>query len=102
MKTFSAICLALLAGGLSASAQGQEKEIEVIVENPWNAEKIDEPVVIDLSSLGAGFTVKSATVFDGTNEIPSQLDDMNGDTRGFCHQPAGFGQEDTQRHTIQS
>lgn len=80
MKTFSAICLALLAGGLSASAQGQEKKIEVIVENPWNAEKVDEPVVIDLSSLGAGFTVKSATVFDGTNEIPSQLDDMNGDT----------------------
>lgn len=81
MKTFSAICLALLAGGLSASAQSQEKKIEVIVENPWNAEKVDEPVVIDLSSLGAGFTVKSATVFDGTNEIPSQLDDMNGDTR---------------------
>lgn len=81
MKTFSAICLALLTGGLSASAQGQEKKIEVIVENPWNAEKVDEPVVIDLSSLGAGFTVKSATVFDGTNEIPSQLDDMNGDTR---------------------
>lgn len=81
MKTFSAICLALLAGGLSASAQGQEKKIEVIVENPWNAEKVDEPVVIDLSYLGAGFTVKSATVFDGTNEIPSQLDDMNGDTR---------------------
>lgn len=81
MKTFSAICLALLAGGLSASAQGQEKKIEVIVENPWNAEKVDEPVVIDLSSLGAGFTVKSATVFDGTNEIPSQLDDMNSDTR---------------------
>lgn len=81
MKTFSAICLALLAGELSASAQGQEKKIEVIVENPWNAEKVDEPVVIDLSFLGAGFTVKSATVFDGTNEIPSQLDDMNGDTR---------------------
>ena len=81
MKTFSAICLALLAGELSASAQGQEKQIEVIVENPWTAEKVDEPVVIDLSSLGAGFTVKSATVFDGTNEIPSQLDDMNGDTR---------------------
>lgn len=81
MKTFSAICLALLAGELSASAQGQEKKIEVIVENPWNAEKVDEPVVIDLCSLGAGFTVKSATVFDGTNEIPSQLDDMNGDTR---------------------
>lgn len=51
MKTFSAICLALLAGELSASAQGQEKKIEVIVENPWNAEKVDEPVVIDLSSL---------------------------------------------------
>ena len=50
MKTFSAICLALLAGELSASAQGQEKKIEVIVENPWNAEKVDEPVVIDLNS----------------------------------------------------
>ena len=53
----------------------------MIRKDTKNAEKVDEPVVIDLSSLGAGFTVKSATVFDGTNEIPSQLDDMNGDTR---------------------
>lgn len=77
----SIACLALLAGGLSASAQGLEKKIQVVVENPWNAEKVDEPVVIDLGSLGTGFTVKSAVVLDGSVEIPSQLDDMDCDTR---------------------
>jgi hypothetical protein len=81
MKIISIACLALLAGGLSASAQGLEKKIQVVVENPWNAEKVDEPVVIDLGSLGTGFTVKSAVVRDGSVEIPSQLDDMNCDTR---------------------
>ena len=81
MKMISIACLALLAGGLSASAQGLEKKIQVVVENPWNAEKVDEPVVIDLGSLGTGFTVKSAVVLDGSVEIPSQLDDMDCDTR---------------------
>lgn len=81
MKIISIACLALLAGGLSASAQGMEKKIQVVVENPWDAEKVDEPVVIDLGSLGTGFTVKSAVVRDGSVEIPSQLDDMNCDTR---------------------
>lgn len=81
MKIFSIACLALLAGGLSASAQALEKKIQVVVENPWNAEKVDEPVVIDLGSLGTGFTVKSAVVRDGNEEIPSQLDDMDCDTR---------------------
>lgn len=80
MKIFSIACLALLAGGLSASAQALEKKIQVVVENPWNAEKVDEPVVIDLGSLGTGFTVKSAVVRDGNEEIPSQLDDMDCDT----------------------
>ena len=81
MKMISIACLALLTGGLGASAQGLEKKIQVVVENPWNAEKVDEPVVIDLGSLGTGFTVKSAVVRDGSVEIPSQLDDMNCDTR---------------------
>ena len=81
MKIFSIACLALLAGGLSASAQALEKKIQVVVENPWNAEKVDEPVVIELGSLGTGFTVKSAVVRDGNEEIPSQLDDMDCDTR---------------------
>ena len=81
MKTFAIIGLALLAGSISASAQDSEKTFQVVVENPWQTEKTDEPVVIDLHTLKTGFTVKSAVVSDGTSEIPSQLDDMNGDTR---------------------
>lgn len=81
MKTFPIICLALMAGGMNVSAQQLKKQIQVVVENPWNVEKTDEPVVIDLHTLGTGFTVKSAVVSDGTAEIPSQLDDLTGDLR---------------------
>lgn len=79
MKTFSVICLALLSGSLSTYAQSSEKKIQVIVENPWKADKTDEPVVIDLSSLNTGFNVRSAIIMDGNTEIPSQIDDLNGD-----------------------
>lgn len=82
MKTFTTLCLALLAGSFSAFAQNNiGKKIQVIIENPWLIEKTDEPVVIDLHTLKTDFTVKSAFVSDGTSEVPSQLDDMNGDTR---------------------
>ena len=81
MKTYIFIGLALLAGILSVSAQSTEKSIQIVIENPWQTEKIDEPVVIDLHSLNTDFTIKSALVSDGTTEIPSQLDDMNGDAR---------------------
>lgn len=81
MKTYILIGLALLAGTLSVSAQSTEKKIQIVIENPWQAEKTDEPVVIDLHSLKTDFTIKSALVSDGTTEIPSQLDDMDGDTR---------------------
>lgn len=79
MKTFSVICLALLSGSLSTYAQSSEKKIQVIVENPWKTDKTDEPVVIDLSSLNTGFNVRSAIIMDGNTEIPSQIDDLNGD-----------------------
>ena len=82
MKTFTTLCLALLAGSFSAFAQNNiGKKLQVIIENPWLIEKTDEPVVIDLHTLKTDFTVKSAFVSDGTSEVPSQLDDMNGDTR---------------------
>ena len=82
MKTFTTLCLALLTGSFSAFAQNNiGKKIQVIIENPWLIEKTDEPVVIDLHTLKTDFTVKSAFVSDGTSEVPSQLDDMNGDTR---------------------
>ena len=66
MKTFAIIGLAWLAGSISASAQSSEKTFQVIVENPWQTEKADEPVVIDLHTLKTDFTVKSAVVSDGS------------------------------------
>ena len=80
MKKHFIFCLALLMGA-SAYAQSGEKTIQVTVSNDWKESKTDEPVVIDLRTLDLGFTVKSATVWDGSTEIPSQLDDMNGDAR---------------------
>ena len=37
----------------------------------------DAPVVISLRELQMGFKVKSAVVMEGSDEIPSQLDDLN-------------------------
>ena len=58
-----------------------EKTLTVEVSNEWNQNKTDEPIVIDLNNLKAGFNIKSATVWEGNKEIPSQLDDLNGDAR---------------------
>lgn len=66
---------------LATLAQANEKTLTVEVSNPWNRAKSDEPVVIKLNELNAGFHIKSATVMDGNTEIPSQLDDLNGDRR---------------------
>lgn len=74
--------LALSAGyAITASAQQTERTIVVEVNNPWNHTKTDEPVVIDLHSLKADFRVRSATVKENGTEVPSQLDDLNGDRR---------------------
>lgn len=81
MKKFPTLCLAFIYSGSMLCAQTAEKTIKVIVENPWNTAKTDESVVIDIHSLNTGFTVKSAVVKEGNNEIPSQLDDLNFDLR---------------------
>lgn len=80
MKKHILLCIALLMGAYSF-AQSVENEIHLTVSNNWKENKTDEPVVIDLNQLNLEFTVKSATVWEGTHEIPSQLDDMNGDAR---------------------
>ena len=66
---------------LTTLAQTNEKTLTVEVSNPWNRAKSNEPVVINLNELNAGFRIKSATVTDGNTEIPSQLDDLDGDRR---------------------
>lgn len=65
---------------MSLSAFGQQKDMNVTVKNKWEHAKTDEPVVIDLSKIkNLNFSVKSALVTLNGKEIPSQLDDMNGD-----------------------
>ena len=73
----------LLLCGLSVTAEAQEtqKSFKVEVSNTWNKAKVDEPVVIKLSEINPQFRVRSAVVMNGSEEIPSQLDDLNGDLR---------------------
>ena len=73
----------LLLCGLSVTAEAQEtqKSFKVEVSNTWNKTKADEPVVIKLSEINPQFRVRSAIVMNGSEEIPSQLDDLNGDLR---------------------
>ena len=72
MKKRSIIILTLLAGCFTNSfAQKGEKTLTVEVSNEWTQNKTDEPIVIDLNNLKAGFNIKSATVWEGNKEIPS-------------------------------
>lgn len=73
----------LLLCGLSVTAEAQEtqKSFKVEVSNTRNKAKADEPVVIKLSEINPQFRVRSAVVMNGSEEIPSQLDDLNGDLR---------------------
>lgn len=82
MKKNLFISLLLLCGcPLAMLAQKDATTITVEVSNPWNRAKTDEPIVIDLNKLNVGFQVKSAIIMDGSTEIPSQVDDLNGDRR---------------------
>lgn len=80
MKHLAIILFALAAVPMSALGQCHEKTVGITVENTWNKVKTDEPVVLRLADLNLSFEVRSATVYRGTEEIPSQLDDLNRDT----------------------
>lgn len=71
--------LLLCALCIAASAQNKEKNFAVEVKNSWNKAKANEPIVIKLSELNLDFRVRSAVVMCDNIEIPSQIDDMNGD-----------------------
>lgn len=71
----------------TVSAQVNEKTVCIEVTNTWERPKTDEPIVLKLADLHLNFPVKSATVWEifaghqPTKEIPSQLDDLNGDRK---------------------
>lgn len=70
--------LLMLLGCMAASAQ--TKTVRVTVENSWQADKTDEPVVVKLKDVKKlGFEVKSARVKFSGRSLPCQLDDMDGD-----------------------
>ena len=78
LTLFSLFC----ALPLSAFAQQAETtQFTVEVSNQWNKAKTDEPVVIRLNEINPSFRVRSAVVMNGSEEIPSQLDDLNGDLK---------------------
>lgn len=82
MKKSIFTAMLLLCGlSISAEAQEAEKTFTVEVSNNWNKAKADEPVVIKLSEINPQFRVRSAVVMNGSEEVPSQLDDLNGDRR---------------------
>lgn len=62
-------------------AQAKEKTYNVEISNTWGKLKSNEPVVIKISELQSPFQIHSAVVMDGNKEIPSQLDDLNGDRK---------------------
>lgn len=60
----------------------KEKAIAVEVSNDWMETRKDEPIVVDLSAVRKlDFTVTFALVTLDGNEIPCQLDDLDGDTK---------------------
>lgn len=70
----SAVAVSLIAGA-------QERTVEVAVSNRWKHSKTDEPVVLKLSELKKlKFDVNSAVVTLNGQEVPCQLDDMDGDS----------------------
>ena len=67
---------------LCSFALHAEEEIYLItVSNDLGKPKIDAPLVVRIAELGCDFNVKSAVITVGGVEIPSQIDDLNGDGR---------------------
>lgn len=81
MKRRKLILLCLLCGTSLYSAAQESRSFRLEVRNTWTHEQTDAPVVVKLSDLKTGFDVLSATVTDGVREMPSQLDDLDGDRK---------------------
>lgn len=79
MKRYTFLLTSLLwLAALCASAQ-EDLTLTVELKNTWDKARQDAPAVIRLADLQAGFPIRSAVVRDTRQEIPSQLDDLDGD-----------------------
>ena len=79
--TFLTGFLLMCACTLAAQSQPNTKTISVKVTNSWSKDKSNAPVVLKIKDLQPDFLVRSAVVMNGSEEIPSQLDDLNGDLK---------------------
>ena len=69
--------LLLISLAIVGTVSARSLKVNYVISNPDTRPHTDEPIVIPVN----GHWVKSATVYDGKREIPSQLDDLNGDSR---------------------
>ncbi len=81
MKRKVLILLCLMCGTSLGAATPESRNFRLEIRNTWTHEQKDAPVVVKLDDLETGFDVLSATVRDGAREIPSQLDDLDGDRK---------------------
>ena len=81
MKKIIYILCCLLGTTVSTMRAQNTLMLTVEAENTWTQAQTDAPIVLRLSETGATFQVRSAIVKDGETEIPSQLDDLDGDMR---------------------
>lgn len=81
MKTTCLTIFLLLCTAFALQAQTTRKTISVEISNTWTKDRADAPVVLKIADLQPGFRVRSAVVMDGHQEIPSQLDDLDGDLK---------------------
>ncbi len=81
MKTQLLFCClaAWAAAGSSATPPPTSRTLRVELANLWDKAKTDEPVVLRLSDIAPDLPVLSAIVRRDNEEIPSQLDDFDGD-----------------------
>lgn len=83
MKTASLIIFVwlLCSSYMYAQTAPQTAAYSMEAVNSWDKARTDAPIVIKLSELNSRFHIQSAVVKDGDVEIPSQLDDLNGDSK---------------------
>lgn len=79
MKSFLTIFI-ICVGYLTTMAQTVTVKVDVI--NDWKENKVDEPVVVKLADVkGLNFEAKSVKVTYKGDDVPFQLDDMDGNMR---------------------
>ena len=79
MRKIQLLATLFLAMSAVSCQSVQEKELTLTVSNSWEENKQNEPIVLNLEKVNPGFNVQSVVVKEGATEIPSQLDDLNGD-----------------------